>query len=210
MKHLFTLMLALATFGASAQSHISQSFLNVKSLHVSNTLSISNLVLFPGMTNILGVRYTNYAGTGTSVAAAGNTVKLLKDVSLWSDREGGWPVTQIFSVPGTSTNYLSISPFTVSGRIFGASGANAAVTFVLTPYWNDTPDEGITFNATTHDFTFAVTAVASSTVTFATNITAAVNWAGAKGVRVRSIVNADTDASSGVYVHELNLNGYRP
>lgn len=210
MKYLFTLVLALATFGASAQSFISQSFLNVKSLHVSNTLSISNLVLFPGQTNILGVRYTNSAGTGISVAAAGNTVKLLKDVSLWADRDGNVPVRQIWSVPGTVTNYLNISPFTVSGRIFGASGANAAVTFVLTPFWDDVGDDGTTFVATTHDFTFAVTAVASSAVTFATNIVNAVNWAGAKGVRVRSIVNGDTDASSGVYVHELKLSGYRP
>lgn len=210
MKYLFTLVLAFATFGASAQSFISQSFLNVKSLHVSNTLSISNLVMWPGMTNILGVRYTNSAGTGISVAAAGNTVKLLKDVSLWADRDGHWPITQIFATPGTATNYLNISPFTVSGRIFGASGANAAVTFVLTPFWDDVSDDGTTFVATTHDFTFAVTSVASSAVTFATNIVTAVNWAGAKGVRVRSIVNADTDASSGVYVHELKLSGYRP
>lgn len=210
MKYFYTLILALSTLGASAQTHISQSFLNVKSLHVSNGLSISNLVMWAGQTNILGVRYTNNAGTGVSVAAAGNTVKLLRDVALWSDREGRVPITQASVGQTVYTNFLTISPFTVSGRIAGASGANAAVTFVLTPYWNDTPDDGATFVATTHDFSFAVTAVASSTVTFATNIVAAVNWAGAKGVRVRSIVNADTDASSGIYVHELNLNGFRP
>ena len=210
MKYLLGLALAMVSFGVSAQNHLAQSFLNVKSLHVSNTLAISNITMFPGMTNILGVRYTNFAGTGISVAAAGNTVKLLRDVQLWSDKNGNWPVTQIASVPGTTTNYLNISPFTVSGRIFGASGANSAVTFVLTPYWDDIPDDGTTFVATTHDFTFAVTAVASSAVTFATNIVGAVNWAGAKGVRVRSIVNSDTDASSGVYIHELKLSGFRP
>lgn len=210
MKYLFTLILALSTFGASAQSHISQSFLNVKSLHVSNTLSISNLVMWPGMTNILGVRYTNNAAVGVSVSTAGNTVKFLKDVALWSDRNGNVPITQIYAGPIGTTNFINIAPFTISGRIAGASGANAAVTFVLTPYWNDIPDDGTTFVATTHDFTFAVTAVASSAVTFATNIVGAVNWAGAKGVRVRSIVNGDTDASSGIYVHELNLTGFRP
>lgn len=210
MKYLLTLIVAMVSFGVSAQTHLSQSFLNVKSLHVSNTLAISNLVMYPGMTNILGVRYTNSAGTGISVAAAGNTVKLVKDVVLWSDRDGNWPVRQIWSVPGTQTNYLNISPFTVSGRIFGASGANSAVTFTLTPFWDDVNDDGTTFVASTHDFTFAVTAVASSAVTFATNIVNAVNWAGAKGVRVRSIVNGDTDASSGVYIHELKLSGYRP
>ncbi len=217
MKYLLGLVLAMVSFGVSAQSHLAQSFLNVKSLHVSNTLAISNITMFVGMTNILGVRYTNYAGTGISVAAAGNVTKLLKDVMLWSDREGRVPIQQFQAVPGTQTNYLYVSPFTVSGRIFGASGANSAVTFVLTPFWNDhtiygegtTNEVRKTFNATTHDFTFAVTAVASSDVTFATNIVMP-NWAGAKGVRVRSIVNGDTDASSGVYVHELDLTGFRP
>jgi hypothetical protein len=209
MKYLITLVLALATFTASAQTHISQSFLNVKSLQVSNVAAISNITMFAGMSNIFGGRWTNNAGTAVNVTNAGNTVKLLRDVQLWADRDGNWPIRQIYSVPGTQTNYLNISPFTISGKLIGGAGANSAVTFVLTPYWKDIPDDGSTFIATTHDFSFAVTA-ASGVVTFATNIVNAGNWAGAKGVRVRSIVNGDTDYTGGVYITDLDLTGYRP
>lgn len=209
MKYLITFALALVTFTASAQTHISQSFLNVKSLQVSNVAAVSNITMFAGMTNIFGSRWTNNAGVAVNVTTAGNTTKLLKDVQLWADRDGNWPVRQIYSVPGTTTNYLNITPFTVSGKLIGGAGANSAVTFVLTPYWKDIPDDGSTFIATTHDFSFAVTA-ASGVVTFATNIVTAVNWAGAKGVRVRSIVNADTDFTGGVYITDLDLTGFRP
>jgi hypothetical protein len=210
MKYLITLMLALATFGASAQSHLSESFLNVKSLQVSNVAAVSNLTMFVGMSNIFGGRWTNNAGVAIDVTNAGNTVKVLRDVRLWADRDGNVPIKQIASVPGTQTNYLNISPFTISGRFIGGAGANSAVTFVFTPFWKDIGEDGNTFVASTHDFSFAVTAVASSVVTFATNVTAAVNWAGAKGVRVRSIVNADTDFTGGIYITDLDLSGFRP
>lgn len=209
MKYLLTLLVAFVTFGASAQTHISQSFLNVKSLQVSNVAAISNITMYAGMTNIFGTRWTNNAGTAVLVSAAGNTAKLLRDVSLWSDSNGNVPIRQIWSVPGTVTNYLNISPFTISGKLIGGASANSAVTFVVTPYWKDIPDDGSTFVATTHDFTFAVTA-AAGVVTFATNVTAAVNWAGAKGCRIRSIVNADTDFAGGVTITDLDLTGFRP
>lgn len=209
MKYILTLALALVTFGASAQTHISQSFLNVKSLQVSNVASISNITMFAGMTNIFGTRWTNSAGVALLVTNAGNTVKLLKDVSLWSDREGNWPVRQIYSVPGTQTNFLNVTPFTISGRFIGGAGANSAVTFVVTPFWKDIPDDGSTFVATTHDFTFAVTGAAGA-VTFSTNIVSAVNWAGAKGCRIRSIVDGDTDYTGNVIITDLDLSGFRP
>lgn len=209
MKYLITLALALVTLGASAQSHISQSFLNVKSLQVSNVAAISNITMFAGMTNIFGTRWTNNAGTAVLVTNAGNTAKLVRDVQLWSDRNGNIPLTQIYSVPGTQTNFLNISPFTISGKLIGGSGANAAITFVVTPFWKDIPDDGSTFIATTHDFTFAVTS-ASGVVTFSTNVVSAVNWAGAKGARIRSIVNADTDYTGGITITDLDLTGFRP
>ena len=209
MKYLFTLILALSTLGASAQTHISQSFLNVKSLQVSNVAAVSNLVLSAGMSNIFGGRWTNNAGTAVNVTNAGNTVKLLNDVRLWADRDGNVPIRQVNSVPGTQTNYMYVAPFTISGKLIGGSGANSAVTFVVTPFWKDVPDDGSTFVATTHDFTFAVTA-ASGVVTFATNVVSAVNWAGAKGCRIRSIVNGDTDFTGGVYITDLDLTGFRP
>ncbi len=212
MKKIIVLVGLVMTLalGASAQNHFVGSFLDSKisSLQVSNVAAISNLVMFPGMSNIFGGRWTNSAGTAVNVTTAGNTVRLLSDVALTSDREGNIPLRQIYSVPGTQTNYVNISPFTISGRLIGGAGANSAVTFVFTPYWKDRPDNGSTFVATTHDFSYAVTA-ASGVVTFATNV-ALPHWSGAKGVRVRSIVNADTDFTGGVYITDLDLSYWRP
>ncbi len=203
------LVMTLA-FDASAQNHFVGSFLDSKisSLQVSNVAAISNLVMFPGMSNIFGGRWTNSAGTAVNVTNAGNKVRLLSDVPLTSDREGNIPLRQIHSVPGTQTNYVNFSPFTISGRLIGGAGANSAVTFVFTPYWKDRPDNGSTFVATTHDFSYTVTA-AAGVVTFATNV-ALPHWSGAKGVHVRSIVNGDTDFTGGVYVTDLDLSYWKP
>ena len=209
MKYFYTLILALSTLGASAQSHISQSFLNVKSLQVSNVAAISNITMYAGMTNIFGTRWTNNAGTAVLVSAAGNTAKLVRDTLLWSDRNGNIPLTQIYSVPGTQTNFLNISPFTISGKLIGGASANASITFTVTPFWKDIPDDGSTFITDTHDFTFVVTS-AAGVVTFATNVVKAVNWAGAKGCRIKSIVNADTDFAGGITITDLDLTGFRP
>jgi len=209
MKYLITLALALVTVGASAQSHISQSFLNVKSLQVSNVAAISNITMYAGMTNIFGTRWTNNAGTAVLVTNAGNTAKLVRDVQLWSDRNGNVPISQIYVGPIGTTNFLNISPFTISGKLIGGSGANASITFTVTPFWKDIPDDGSTFVADTHDFSFVVTSAAGA-VTFSTNIVKAVNWAGAKGCRIRSIVNADTDFTGGISITDLDLTGFRP
>ena len=209
MKYLFTLILALSTLGASAQTHISQSFLNVKSLQVSNVAAVSNLVLSAGMTNIFGGRWTNNAGTAVNVTTAGNTVKLLRDVSLWSTRDGMAPFSQTYVGPIGTTNFLLTSGFTVSGKLIGGADANSSITFVVSPYWKDIQDDGSTFIASTHDFSFVVTS-AAGVVTFATNVVKAVNWAGAKGARIRSITNADTDFNGGVYITDLDLSGFRP
>jgi hypothetical protein len=206
----FILSLALALpLAADAASHQDMSFLNVQSLQVSNVAAITNHIMYPLMTNIIGTTWTNNSGTLVTVTNAGNTAMLVKDVPLWSDQNGRTPILQIQSVPGSLTNYANISPATISGKILGGAAANSAVTFVFTPIWKDPRNtEGIPFIATTHDWSFAVTG-ASGTVTFATNAPIYL-WPGAWGMRVRSIVNADTDFTGNVWIQELDLSGFKP
>lgn len=215
-KFISSVALSLVALAAFAQDHRSQSFLNQTSLQVSNVAAISNLVMFPGMTNIFGTQWTNNAGTRTGVTAAGNTTQLLKDVNLWVARDGEFILSQISSIPGTQTNYQYITAATLSGKILGGAAANSSVTFVFTPVWHDDPPITIGTNtapvtpfiATTHDWSVAVTA-ASGVVTFATNAPTYM-WAGAKKLRVRSIVNSDTDFTGNVWVQDLTLNGFIP
>lgn len=208
-KLLSSIGLSLICLVASAQDHRSQSFLNQLSLQVSNVASISNLVMFPGMTNIFGTYWTNNAGTRVGVTTAGNTVQLLRDVNLWADRDGRVPVWQFQAVPGTQTNYLNISPATLYIKMIGGAAANSSVTFVFTPSWDGATPAGKTpYVATAHDWSVVVTA-AAGTVTFATNAPMYL-WPGAKSLRVRSIVNSDTDFTGNVYVTDLSLNGFVP
>jgi hypothetical protein len=206
MKTLFTLIGLCFALSASAQSYLSQSFLNVSSLLVSNTLTVSNLVNFPGQTNVLGVRWTNSAGTGISVTNAGNTTALIKDVNLWSRRDGDWWVPQFGTTTGIVTNTAS-SPINIYVKLLtGGSGANAAVTFTFVPIYDgdETPVVGTAMN-----WSFAVTASTTSSVTVATNAPMYL-WPGAKKLRLLSIVNGDTDALSQVWVQKVSLNGYVP
>ncbi len=194
----------------SAQNHFVGSFLasTIRSLQVSNVAAISNLVMWPGQSNIFGGRWTNSAGVAVNVTNAGNTVQLLSDVPLTSDREGRTPFSQYYPFQGSTTNFNIVTPFTISGKLIGGAGANSTITFTFSPYWKDRPDNGSTFIATTHDFTLPITA-AAGVVTFATNVNFTA-WAGAKGVRVRSIVNADTDYTGGIYVTDLDLSYFKP
>ena len=206
MKNLlFCLLFVLSSFVASAQNYLGQSFLNVQSLLVSNTLTVSNMNSFAGQSNVFGVRWTNF-GTGTSVTGAGNTTKLLRDVELWGERNGNWWSAPYSGDGATLTNAV-ISPANVFVRLLtGGSGANAAVTFTFQPVWDDdeTPLVGTTYN-----WSFAVTASTTASVTVATNAPMH-RWPGAKKLRLLSIVNGDTDATSQVWIDKVSFNGHRP
>jgi hypothetical protein len=159
------------------------------------------------MTNIQGTVWTNNAGTRLEVTNAGNTVRFFKDATLWSDRDGRVPITFFSVAPNVahSTNASVVNAATMYLQIQGASGANSAVTFVFTPLWDgDSPPL-----VTVDDWSVAVTAVASAQTSLATNVPLW-RWPGAKKLRLKSIVNSDTDASSGVYVNKVSLNGFVP
>lgn len=219
-KFIYSLLAVLGLASvASAQNHVSQSFLNVQSLNVSNLLAITNLTFTPAWTtspatNRVGLQWTNLSSTRVIVTASSttdsaSTFNTLKDVSLWSDRNGqGYvPFGAYQSNGNTATNANPVGPATLFIRLFGqAAAANSAVTFTFCPVWDDV---GTSPNATTDDWAVALTASGTSFVTLATNVPM-YRWPGAKGLKLKTIVNGDTDADSRVTVDRLSINGYRP
>ncbi len=206
-KLLLIIGLAVATsFVAKAQDsrHYSFSFLpsGIDAIYVTNALNITNLLTSGSMgTNLAGTTFTNL---GTRVVVAGTTgasIQLLNDVNLWIPKDGRhW---NLYTNDLLGVLYTD-SPMWISVTYDSGSGANAAMTFVMTPMADDNRE----VNA--NPFTWSFTAVASQTgTTVTTNLQQVWQWPGAKKLRVRRIVNADTDATSHVIITDLNLEGYK-
>lgn len=201
MKKIISLVIGLAlTLSASAQNHSVQSFFagGISSVTASNVLQVTNLSYASSLgSNVVGLVYTN-AGTRV-VAAAGDFKNLLRDVTLWTDREGRAWKTNAAEVAFETTASLCIK--TIAG-----SGANAAVTLVFSPVMNDSIGEG---TVSTEWFTASITPTASATQVWRVSIPL-YKWPGAKKLRLQYINNADTDASSNVQITHLSLNGFIP
>jgi len=232
-KLILTIGLVVATMSAMAQARFSaQSFLaqGVASVYVTNLVAITNLnTASANSTNAPGTAWTNYTtgvsspytlyvtatntGSGTWTNASKN---LIKDVDLWALRDGSPPVMPS-ATNGTDRPTLSYA--SVSIRIAsGGSGANSALSFVFTPLYGPGADASLTGpnpkptpieGATADEWTVGVTASTTSSVTVITNAPL-YKWPGARGLRLRRIVNADTDATSQVIVNDVTLNGYIP
>ena len=218
---------ALVAIGVQAQTFRAQSFLaqGVKSVYVTNTLSITNLNTSGApLTNNVGTAWSNYVSGGTSLFISGgtgstytNTTKnLLKDVDLWVRKDG----TPAFTVGATNASVpASFGDAVVAVRIAsGGSGANAAVTFVFTPLYGigvDSASAGLNpkpvavEGPAADQWSFSVTSAGTASVVLVTNAPM-YKWPGARGLRLRRIVNEDTDASSQVIINEVSLNGYVP
>lgn len=213
MKHIKNTLLAgalLLGFAVATVSHAqsypearhySFSFLpsGITAVYVTNTLALTNLsTAGTAGTNVAGLVYTN---SGTQViVGSGDYQPLLNDVNLWIPRDGRfWNV----ATNDTLTAVYDI-PANVSVTYSSGSGANAAVTFVMVPMADDTRE----VNADA--WTWSFTAVASQVnTTISTNANWLQRWPGAKKLRIRRVVNADTDASSQVVITALQLNGYK-
>lgn len=205
MKKLIMIGLLLGATAVSQAQVAARSYKflssNIQSVLVTNTFAISNVLSSANLsTNKVGTIWTNTYGVGT-VAAAGDTTKLLSDVPLWSLRngEGAWPVV--------TTNISSVYPpsyATFAATIRAQSGAGAALTFTVVPLFGNAEAT----SAINH-WTFSMTPVASTTVVLTTNVPM-YQWPGATALRIRRIVNEDTDATSAVVVSDISLNGYVP
>lgn len=204
-KFIIGLVLTLCiAVSAVAQNHASQSLFGggITAIVATNGFQITNLVYAGSATsNLVGTVYTN--GTTKVVAAAGDLKNLLRDASLWVDREGK-PYSQM------STNVTDQTWFNTAASLciktVAGSGANAAVTLVFSPVMNDNVGEE---TVTTDWFTASITPTASATQVWRVSVPL-YKWPGAKKLRLQYINNADTDASSSVTITHLSLNGFVP
>jgi hypothetical protein len=205
--------LAIVSLGltAEAQNWQGRNFLApVTSITVSNTLGYTNLLSnasAPGTgfttTNIVGLPYTNLIGTQVIVAGT-NFDQFTTDVPLWYNRNGDLPVT----FPGYTNGTVDVPIGAASITIHltgGGSGANSAVNFVFAPVCDGLNETTISGDR----FTVGVTAVTTSAVTVTTNVPVW-KWPGCKSLRLRTITNTDTDATSSVTVGSVTLEGFVP
>lgn len=125
MKKLLLIGLCALTISASAGELITASFMNARSLVISNTLlGITNTLFAGGRgTNQPGVEYTNLFGTKIVLNAANTSTtndvsryNLLNDVAVPVD----WP-----RVYGQQTNTIAASPFCAYIAVRGVGGASA-------------------------------------------------------------------------------------
>lgn len=203
------LVLAVATLGVSAQNHNSRSFLNVQAIRATNTFQFTNFLTAGSVgTNKANTYYTNNnALVVVTAAGAGSQVNPFRDVSLWARRDGAPAVSWIANTNAAvaAETFIPKNDATLSVAWQSGSGANAAVTFLFTPLYNGEHEA----TAAAEEWSFSFTATASSRECLATNVPLH-KWLGAEKLRLRRVVNADTDASSDVHIFDISLNGYVP
>ena len=208
-------ILALFTVTAGAQGFgfKSQSFLNVQAVYVTNLLSATNLsTAMPaatGNTNQPGFAYSNLnsrvvvSNTSVAVNLAAAKTSPFKDVNLWPLKDGSGPWTPNYPNNGWDLGNKSFANVAVTWE--AGSGADSAVTFVLTPIYDGVHE------ATTagEEWTFAFTPTVSTTSSYATNAPLW-RWPGASKLRLRRVVNTDTTAAAHVILRDVSLNGFPP
>lgn len=203
-KLILSLVLALGTFGASAQTFKAFDFLggNQVLFLTNNTTTTYGDIGVP-MTNALGVAcysLTNLYSTNSLIAPGtlytnANTYfgQAWYDVPMFSDRNGNAATASIalyfVGVTAQSTNTLTLS--------FRK----------LQKFVNGVP--ALAGTATADTFTFSVLGNGTTAVGITTNLPSTlVN--GAAGLRLQTIVEADNGAAGSFYLQSLTLNGFPP
>jgi len=219
-KLLVSVWVMVGLLTATAQNFESQNLLSVSSICVSNTINVTNILSASvgAGTNVDGTIWTNLAGVRVIAATTTSTnsisgvittnaskVNLFKDISLAAlvDREGRFPALA-WAATNTLQNWQQ-SPASLFVKLNGQSGANSAVTFVLTPV----PDGVNESTAAADLWSFSVTATTTTPVTLLTNLPL-YKWMGCKTLRLRSVTNGDTDATSRVDILALSVNSNVP
>lgn len=206
-KFLLTVVAVFVAATASfAQRAYWQSFMptEITSIQVSNTMIITNVSSFQSVgTNVVGTVYTN---SGVKVtAAAGDATQLISDVFVrptfldWNAK---------YSNDTTNGNTLrptQTMPATLVVKTKAGSGANAAVTFTITPVWDQ--EENLEATDANDSWIFSFTPTASATQILSTNVPL-YRWPAVEKLRAVKIINADTDASSGVEILEFGISSY--
>jgi hypothetical protein len=210
MKQLMLVVaLVVASFSANAEVWV-QNFLNsqIRTLMVSNTLCITNLSS-PGVvtTNFVGTVWTNKSNTRVEVSTTHGAANVLNPVSSVEISHLEPIIGSNVAEANLGTNYFSMGTVCISLTGQGAA-ANSAVALVFAPLFKD--DEGNMVEGPSGSY-WSVSATAPAAATVNTIATVPVwRWPGAAGLRLRTIVNPDTDASSAVWVNSIVLNSPKP
>lgn len=209
MKKVLSLLVGL--FLASsvfAQRAYYQSFLpsGISSVQVTNTIIITNLTSIQSVgTNITGTVFTNMGVRVISAPGAGDTTPLLSEVYV---RPGFGEWKPNYTHNGTNISAISeypCQPATLVLKTVAGSGANSAVTFTITPVWD--VENNLESTAAADAWIFSFTPTASATQVLTTNVPL-YRWPGVEKLRAVRIINADTDASSGVEILFMGITGY--
>jgi hypothetical protein len=159
----------------------------VTSITVTNAVPYTNLqsVLSYG-TNIVGLAWTNASGSNVVASGTNNeTVKLTRDLSLWSDRNGNTP---------TNVN--------ISGTFVGATGNLTTNTLVFVPLYDGFRESTVAADA----FIWSITANGTTEVTTA-SFNPLSRWPGVQKIRVKTIASG---TNLNFTVKSLRLNGFSP
>lgn len=173
---------------------------DIGSLVVTNTRGITNLssVGVTG-TNVYGIIYTNKSGTAVTVSATTQSKALVGSAPLWPVMLLDTPV--IATAPWT--NAQSRAQLVVS--LIGGSGANTAQSWVFVPLWRDDDGNLIESNQAGDVWAVSITPNTTTVVNYAVTVPL-YRWPGAYALRLKSITNGDTDASSDVIIRSAVVN----
>ena len=174
----------------------------------NSTYGVTNQLSYSGaFTNIAGVFMTNNAGTAVIIGAGTNDVlNLLKDIPLWSLRNGEplvyWPTNN------QQAEYLNKS--IGFGRFqFRVVGTNAAATgtvhFRFTPLWDGTNESTLA----TDVWDVPIVANGTTIATLTTNAPFYL-WVGAQKLRLKEIYNTSASNQGQTWVLDVTLNGFAP
>lgn len=184
---------------SQAQVFTSRSFINARSVLITNVVSITNLTSSVSRgTNIAGTVYTNLQGVRiVSTNGTGDTVNLLATVPLFVDRNAN----MITSSLATNCNIFV--------RL-GSSGVNAtnSTTFVFAAVPSDSLKEA---TAAADLFTFSTTANTAYPQAFTVKVPYD-KFVGDYALMLRSVSTTAVSGATGsdVWLLECSLNGFAP
>lgn len=209
---------ASLAFGQAQNRQLAQSFFvgDVSTVCVSNAVAsggyahgVTNFNSYGygvthWMSNTIGTTWTNAANVRQISLGAGSVAldfkNLLADCDVSTLSKTLLPIGDTATAAATNFTFC-----TIYIRVTAGAGANAAVTFIFYPVFDDA---GTDIEDTGTKISVAVTASGVTPVTSVTRVPAFQIW-GAKKIRLASITNADADADSRVNVLECKLLGYQ-
>lgn len=180
---------------------------SAQALFITNVVAVTNISLPSSLgTNKSGTIFTNRSGVLVDCTNSVNqNTKLLAAADLWALRDGSPLILNNFTnLSGGWTQPPGLAQVSYAFVGQGAN-ANSALQVTLTPAWDGTNVD----NSGAYDWTFGITANGATAVIGSTNAPT-YKWIGAKKIVCTRIVNADADATSGIWLTSLVFGGFPP